>query len=61
MRRSFIPTDKTENQWHFFFIPKQRDFGFRTFCLGSIYNVYITFEVFERESGFAIKCCFDKD
>ena len=44
-----------------FFIPKQGDFGSRTFCLGSIYNVYVTFEVFERESGFAIKSCFDKD
>ena len=48
-----------------FFIPNYRDFGFRTFCLGSIYNVYVTFEVLERESGnivsYAIESCFDKD
>ena len=33
--------------------------------LGSIYNVYVTFEVLERESGnmvsYAIESCFDKD
>ena len=48
-----------------FFIPKWRDFGFRTFCLGSLYNVYVTFEVFEGGSGnivsYAIESCFDKD
>ena len=36
-----------------------------TFCLGSIYNVYVTFEVLEREIrnivSYAIESCFDKD
>ena len=64
MRRSFIPTDKTDSQWYVF-LPKYRDFGFMNFLSGSIYNVYVTFEVFERESGnivsYAIESCFDKD